>query len=92
MSQLQPLKHSVRYVSFLALKEILQKHQFSNTVINYYLNRESFSIVDRKLFTNLVYGVTFNDLRLNYELTPFLKIKNTDFNVLLIIKIAIFQE
>lgn len=91
MSQLQPLKHSVRYVSFLALKEILQEHHFSNTVINYYLNRESFSIVDRKLFTNLVYGVTFNDLRLNYELTPFLKIKKTDFNVLLIIKIAIFQ-
>lgn len=87
----QSLKKSVRYVSWLALKEILFQHHFSNVVIDHYLKQEKFASADRRLFTNLVYGVTFYDLRLNYELSPFLKVKKTNREVLLIIKLAIFQ-
>lgn len=85
------IKNSVRYLTYLALKEILLDHGYSNVVIDYYLKNNSLKDEDRRLFTNLVYGVTFYDLRLNYELSPFLKVAKTDPKTLLVIKIAIFQ-
>ncbi|BDR58157.1 16S rRNA (cytosine(967)-C(5))-methyltransferase RsmB [Xylocopilactobacillus apicola] len=85
------IKNSVRYLTFLALEEILIDQRYSNQVIDYYLKNYQLSDADRRLFTNLVYGVTFYDLRLNFELSSFLKVAKTDARVLLIIKIAIFQ-
>ncbi|BDR56086.1 16S rRNA (cytosine(967)-C(5))-methyltransferase RsmB [Xylocopilactobacillus apis] len=87
----QSIKQSARYLSFLALKEILFDQRFSNNVVDYYLTKSNLNDADRRLFTNLVYGVTFYNLRLNYELSSFLSVKKTDPATLLVIKIAIYQ-
>ena len=85
------IKNSVRYLTFLALKEIILENKFSNEIIDQYLTKNFLNSNDRRLFTNLVYGVTFYNLRLDYELSSFLKVNKTDPMTLLILKMTIFQ-
>ncbi len=61
-----------REVALTTLEKVLKQGAYSNLQLNQTLTKTSLSDADKRLVTNLVYGVLQHKLTLEYWLTPFI--------------------
>ena len=65
--------NTARGAALKTLDQVLQNGAYSNLQLNQNLKSSQLSEVDKRLATNLVYGVLQHKLTLEYWLAPFIK-------------------
>lgn len=84
-------KATARTVALTAIDRVRQNGAYSNLQLNQLLNRAQLNDQDRRLATNIVYGVLQHQLTLEYWLTPFIKDKKVDSWVESLLLTALYQ-
>lgn len=82
---------SARGVALIALDQVLANGAYSNLQLNQLLIQSKFKDSDRRLATNIVYGVLQHKLTLEYWLKPFIKGKKLDSWVKTLLMMSIYQ-
>lgn len=67
------IRNSPRYLALETLDKVLERGSYSNLQLNETLRRSQLKDVDKRLVTNLVYGVLQRQLTLDYWLTPLVR-------------------
>ena len=83
--------NTARGAALKTLDQVLQKGAYSNLQLNQVLKNSQLSAVDKRLATNLVYGVLQHKLTLEYWLAPFIKGKKTESWVKTLLLMSIYQ-
>lgn len=83
--------HTARELALTALDRVRQSGAYSNLQLNQLLLQTKLKPSDRRLATNLVYGVLQHQLTLEYWLRPFVKGKKTDSWVETLLLMSIYQ-
>lgn len=89
MTKFQP--QSAREVALLALERVEYNGAYSNLQLDQLLKKYPLSKADRRLATNIVYGVLQHQLTLEYWLAPFVHRRKLDPWVKTLLLIAIYQ-
>lgn len=84
-------KKTARYLALESLEKVLTSGAYSNLQLNQVIEKNNLSDNDRRLLTNLVYGVIQHRLTLEYWLEPFTKGKKIDDWVKALLMMAIYQ-
>ena len=84
-------KATARTVALTAIDRVRQNGAYSNLQLNQLLNQAQLNDQDRRLATNIVYGVLQHQLTLEYWLTPFIKGKKVDPWVESLLLTALYQ-
>ncbi|MDG5112894.1 16S rRNA (cytosine(967)-C(5))-methyltransferase RsmB [Companilactobacillus pabuli] len=85
------MKNNPRELAVEALTRVFKNKAYSNIEINNILNNSDMSDVDKRLMTNIVYGVIQHKYVLEYQLEPYLKDKKLDLWLDLLLQTAIYQ-
>lgn len=85
------MKNNPRELAVEALTRVFQNKAYSNIEINNILKKSEMSDADKRLMTNIVYGVIQNKYVLEYQLEPYLKDKKLDLWLDLLLQTAIYQ-
>lgn len=85
------MKNNPRELAVEALTRVFKNKAYSNIEINNLLNNSDMSDADKRLMTNIVYGVIQNKYVLEYQLEPYLKDKKLDLWLDLLLQTAIYQ-
>ena len=84
-------KKTARYLALESLEKVLTSGAYSNLQLNQVIEKNNLADNDRRLLTNLVYGVIQHRLTLEYWLEPFTKGKKIDDWVKALLMMAIYQ-
>lgn len=84
-------KKTARYLALESLEKVLTSGAYSNLQLNQVIEKNNLADNDRRLLTNLVYGVIQHRLTLEYWLEPFTKGKKIDDWVKVLLMMAIYQ-
>ena len=84
-------KKTARYLALESLEKVLTSGAYSNLQLNQVIKKNNLADNDRRLLTNLVYGVIQHRLTLEYWLEPFTKGKKIDDWVKALLMMAIYQ-
>lgn len=90
-NQNEEVKQSVRYLALTTLDKIIQSNAYSNIQLNQALQQTTLSAADKRLLTNIVYGVIQHRLTLEYWLNPFIKGKKLDSWVKTLLIMSLYQ-
>ena len=85
------MKNNPRELAVEALTRVFKNKAYSNIEINNILNNSDMSDADKRLMTNIVYGVIQHKYVLEYQLEPYLKDKKLDLWLDLLLQTAIYQ-
>lgn len=85
------MKNNPRELAVEALTRVFKNKAYSNIEINNILKNSDMSDADKRLMTNIVYGVIQHKYVLEYQLEPYLKDKNLDLWLDLLLQTAIYQ-
>lgn len=85
------MKNNPRELAVEALTRVFKNKAYSNIEINNILNNSDMSDVDKRLMTNIVYGVIQHKYVLEYQLESYLKDKKLDLWLDLLLQTAIYQ-
>lgn len=83
--------NTARGAALKTLDQVLQNGAYSNLQLNQNLKSSQLSEVDKRLATNLVYGVLQHKLTLEYWLAPFIKGKKIESWVKTLLLMSIYQ-
>lgn len=86
----RPIRNA-RELALTALDRVRQSGAYSNLQLNQLLLQTKLKASDRRLATNLVYGVLQHQLTLEYWLHPFIKGKKTDSWVETLLLMSVYQ-
>lgn len=84
-------KQSVRYLALTALDKVFQTQAYSNLQLNQIIRQENLADADRRLLTNMVYGVIQHKMTLEYWLAPFIAGKKLDPWVNTLLLLSLYQ-
>lgn len=84
-------KKTARYLALESLEKVLTSGAYSNLQLNQVIEKNNLADNDRRLLTNLVYGVIQHRLTLEYWLEPFTKGNKIDDWVKALLMMAIYQ-
>src|SRR5699024_8979590 len=85
------MKNNPRELAVEALTRVFKNKAYSNIEINNILKNSDMSDADKRLMTNIVYGVIQHKYVLEYQLEPYLKDKKLDLWLDLLLQTAIYQ-
>lgn len=85
------MKNNPRELAVEALTRVFKNKAYSNIEINNILKNSDMSNADKRLMTNIVYGVIQHKYVLEYQLEPYLKDKKLDLWLDLLLQTAIYQ-
>ncbi|KRK91482.1 16S rRNA (cytosine(967)-C(5))-methyltransferase RsmB [Companilactobacillus futsaii] len=85
------MKNNPRELAVEALTRVFKNKAYSNIEINNILKDSDMSDADKRLMTNIVYGVIQHKYVLEYQLEPYLKDKKLDLWLDLLLQTAIYQ-
>lgn len=83
--------NTARGIALWTLDRVLQNGAYSNLQLNQALKDSQLNAADKRLTTNLVYGVLQHKLTLEYWLAPFVKGKKMDSWVQTLLLMSIYQ-
>ncbi|KRM13158.1 16S rRNA (cytosine(967)-C(5))-methyltransferase RsmB [Paucilactobacillus suebicus] len=84
-------KQSVRFLALEALDKVLLSGAYSNLQLNQVIAQAHLSDADRRLLTNIVYGVIQHRITLEYWLAPFIKGKKLESWVQVLLLMSLYQ-
>lgn len=85
------MKNNPRELAVEALTRVFKNKAYSNIEINNILKNSDMSDADKRLMTNIVYGVIQHKYVLEYQLEPYLKDKKLDLWLDILLQTAIYQ-
>lgn len=85
------LKKNVRWQALKIIYEVEYKNQYSNILINRFLNNSSLDDRDERLLVQLVYGVIQHRYTLNYYLKSITKGKKIESWVKSLLRLSVYQ-
>ncbi|MDR0921708.1 MAG: 16S rRNA (cytosine(967)-C(5))-methyltransferase RsmB [Lactobacillales bacterium] len=86
------IQRNPRFLAMLTVERVNKGNAYSNLLLNDMINDSKLSDLDRRLFTELVYGTIARKLTLEYYLTPFLaKAKKVDAWVKTLLALSVYQ-
>ena len=87
----QELKQSVRYVAMTVLTEVIQKQAYANHALQRALQKHAYADADRRLLTELVYGVLQRLITLDAVLAPSIQLTANPVWLQMLLRLSVFQ-
>lgn len=87
----QKFANNLRWHALKILDQIEHKQQYSNIIVDRFLQDSPLSDQDNRLLVKIVYGVIQRRYTLNFYLTPFIKSKKVDKWVETLLRMSIYQ-
>lgn len=87
----QKLKKNLRWHALILLDQIENHQQYSNVIVDEFLNESPLEYRDDRLLVQIVYGVVQNKKTIDYYLHPFIKGKKIEPWVESLLQLSVYQ-
>lgn len=85
------LKENIRWHALILLDKIENNNEYSNVVINHFLDKSEFDERDNNLLVQIVYGAVQNRCTIDYYLQPIIQGKKIDQWILTLLRMSVYQ-